>query len=251
MARGVLSQWIAACEGARLRQRAPDLYRGQRHILSLADARHLPQVGERGAARLRVRAQRPALCRQQARAQGGRRLDPAFSRLRHNRAWRPSRPAAVAIRIRPKSSTLPISAAFWNCCPRTSTNARCAMSSRCVTTVSARVSSFHCCASSRCRLSSPTTPNIRTWPILPETLSTSRLQRGKDTVKTAYEPKDIAAWADRLRSWASGSTPDDLPLVEAVRKAKAAPRDVFAYVIHEGKVRAPAGAMALIKRLKA
>jgi hypothetical protein len=42
-----------------------------------------------------------------------------------------------------------------------------------------------------------------------------------------------------------------LPLVEAVRKAKAAPRDVFAYVIHEGKVRAPAGAMALIKRLKA
>jgi uncharacterized protein YecE (DUF72 family) len=79
----------------------------------------------------------------------------------------------------------------------------------------------------------------------------ARLQRGKDTVKTAYEPKDIAAWADRLRSWASGSTPDDLPLVEAVRKAKAAPRDVFAYVIHEGKVRAPAGAMALIKRLKA
>ena len=33
-------------------------------------------------------------------------------------------------------------------------------------------------------------------------------------------------------------------------KAKAAPRDVFAYVIHEGKVRAPAGAMALIERLE-
>jgi hypothetical protein len=29
-----------------------------------------------------------------------------------------------------------------------------------------------------------------------------------------------------------------------------APRDVFAYVIHEGKVRAPAAAMALIERLK-
>jgi hypothetical protein len=27
------------------------------------------------------------------------------------------------------------------------------------------------------------------------------------------------------------------------------PRDVFAYVIHEGKIRAPAGAMALIERL--
>jgi hypothetical protein len=31
--------------------------------------------------------------------------------------------------------------------------------------------------------------------------------------------------------------------------ARAAPRDVFAYVIHEGKVRAPAAAMALIERL--
>ena len=33
-------------------------------------------------------------------------------------------------------------------------------------------------------------------------------------------------------------------------KPKAEPRDVFAYVIHEGKVRAPAAAMALIERLK-
>jgi len=31
----------------------------------------------------------------------------------------------------------------------------------------------------------------------------------------------------------------------------ATPRLVFAYVIHEGKVRAPAGAMALIQRLNA
>jgi hypothetical protein len=37
--------------------------------------------------------------------------------------------------------------------------------------------------------------------------------------------------------------------VEAAKKAKAAPRDVYAYVIHEGKVRAPAAAMALIERL--
>ena len=32
--------------------------------------------------------------------------------------------------------------------------------------------------------------------------------------------------------------------------AKKTPRDVFAYVIHEGKVRAPAGAMELIERVK-
>ena len=36
----------------------------------------------------------------------------------------------------------------------------------------------------------------------------------------------------------------------AKRKAKAQPRDVFVYFIHEGKVRAPAAAMALIERLK-
>jgi hypothetical protein len=35
------------------------------------------------------------------------------------------------------------------------------------------------------------------------------------------------------------------------KKPKAVLRDVFAYVIHEGKVRAPAGAMALIERLGA
>ena len=34
------------------------------------------------------------------------------------------------------------------------------------------------------------------------------------------------------------------------QSAKKVPRDVFAYVIHEGKVRAPAGAMELIERVK-
>ena len=79
----------------------------------------------------------------------------------------------------------------------------------------------------------------------------ARLQRGKDTVQTAYPPKEIAAWAGRLQSWAAGKAPDDLPRVETAAKThNAAPRDVFAYVIHEGKVRAPAGAMALIERLQ-
>jgi uncharacterized protein YecE (DUF72 family) len=76
----------------------------------------------------------------------------------------------------------------------------------------------------------------------------ARLQRGDDKVPTAYPPKEITAWAKRLQLWAQGKAPDDLPHVEKAA-AKAAPRDVFAYVIHEGKIRAPAGAMELIKRL--
>jgi len=38
-------------------------------------------------------------------------------------------------------------------------------------------------------------------------------------------------------------------LVTITVPALAAPRDVFAYVIHEGKIRAPAAAMALIERI--
>ena len=77
----------------------------------------------------------------------------------------------------------------------------------------------------------------------------ARLQRGQDDIATAYPPKDLDAWAGRLKLWAQGGAPDDLPRVAAAEKPKPAPRDVFCYVIHEGKVRAPAAAMALIERL--
>ena len=76
----------------------------------------------------------------------------------------------------------------------------------------------------------------------------ARLQKGNDDIKTCYPPKELDAWAKRLELWASGGEPDDLPRVEPA-KVKKAPRDVFAYVIHEGKVRAPAGAMELIERV--
>ncbi len=79
----------------------------------------------------------------------------------------------------------------------------------------------------------------------------ARLQKGKDTIPTAYPPKEINAWAERLKLWAQGKEPGDLPRVEPPPASKkTAVRDVFAYVIHEGKIRAPAAAMALIERLK-
>ena len=86
---------------------------------------------------------------------------------------------------------------------------------------------------------------------LPGDFVYARLQQGKDTIPTAYPPKELGAWAGRLRTWAAGGMPDDLPSVDNEHEAKKRqPRDVFAYVIHEGKVRAPAAAMALIERLK-
>ncbi len=76
-----------------------------------------------------------------------------------------------------------------------------------------------------------------------------RLQKGQDTIKTGYPPKDLDAWAKRLQTYATGAVPKDLPQVDPKNAPKAKPRDVFAYVIHEGKVRAPAAAMELIGRL--
>ena len=76
-----------------------------------------------------------------------------------------------------------------------------------------------------------------------------RLQKGKDDIATGYPPKELDAWAKRAAIWARGGTPEDLPQVGDGKIAKAAARDVFVYFIHEGKVRAPAAAMELIKRV--
>jgi uncharacterized protein YecE (DUF72 family) len=77
----------------------------------------------------------------------------------------------------------------------------------------------------------------------------ARLQKADDANPTGYPPAALDDWTRRLRCWAEGDEPDDLPRVDPARPASAKPREVFAYVIHEGKVRAPAAAMALIDRL--
>ena len=75
-----------------------------------------------------------------------------------------------------------------------------------------------------------------------------RLQKGDDSIPTAYPESAIADWAARLRGWIGGKAPAGLPHVET-SPAKAKPRDIFAYFIHEGKVRAPAAAMDRQPRL--
>lgn len=75
-----------------------------------------------------------------------------------------------------------------------------------------------------------------------------RLQKGRDEIPTAYPPEELDEWAGRLKTLAKGNVPDDLPLASRDR-AKVEARDVFAFFIHEGKVRAPHAAMALTARL--
>jgi uncharacterized protein YecE (DUF72 family) len=79
----------------------------------------------------------------------------------------------------------------------------------------------------------------------------ARLQKGKDDIPTAYPPKALDAWAECARLWAKGAVPSDLSLADPKTKSRPAPRDVFVYFIHEGKVRAPAAAVAMIERLGA
>ena len=77
----------------------------------------------------------------------------------------------------------------------------------------------------------------------------ARLQTGSDQIPTAYPPETLDLWAGRLQTWAAGGEPVGLDAVDPSRPAPSQPRDVFAFVIHEGKLRAPAGAAALIERL--
>jgi uncharacterized protein YecE (DUF72 family) len=77
-----------------------------------------------------------------------------------------------------------------------------------------------------------------------------RLQKGQDKIKTGYPEDAIAAWAARARLWARGEAPADLPRIGHAGREPAKARDVFLFFIHEGKMRAPAAAMALIEKLK-
>ena len=77
----------------------------------------------------------------------------------------------------------------------------------------------------------------------------ARLQRGDDALEAAYAPAELDAWTKRAKAFARGEAPVDLPRLDGGTEPDVKPRDVFVYFIHEGKLRAPAAAMALIDRL--
>jgi len=94
--------------------------------------------------------------------------------------------------------------------------------------------------------------DAKTWPSIADITTEivyARLQQGDDALEAAYEPRELDAWAKRAEVWAKGGAPDDLPRIDTAHRPEAKPRDTFIYFIHEGKLRAPAAAMALIERL--
>jgi uncharacterized protein YecE (DUF72 family) len=92
------------------------------------------------------------------------------------------------------------------------------------------------------------------YPLIPDVTGDvvyARLQTGSDDEPTAYKPADLDAWVGRLKTYAQGGAPADLPMADDANPAPAKPRDVYAFVIHEGKIRAPAAAMAIIDKVRA
>ncbi|MFA6116499.1 MAG: DUF72 domain-containing protein [Sphingomonas sp.] len=78
----------------------------------------------------------------------------------------------------------------------------------------------------------------------------ARLEKAVETVPTGYTPAELDRWLEVAQAWAAGCQPVGLPYASPEQPAKK-PRDTFVFFINGAKVRAPAGAMALLERLNA
>lgn len=74
-----------------------------------------------------------------------------------------------------------------------------------------------------------------------------RLQKGEDAIPTAYPEDQLKSWGRIAKSFAEGDMPAGLPYAAPGRDVRQAPRDVFVYFIHEGKIRAPHAAQAFLE----
>src|ERR1700761_5779080 len=98
VARGVLSGKAGAGERAGIRGVEADFDRDQWHLLRLAEAGELSQMGTRGSRWLCVLAKRTALCDQSPGTGGGRGFRQTVLRFRRARTGRSPRAGVVAIR---------------------------------------------------------------------------------------------------------------------------------------------------------
>jgi uncharacterized protein YecE (DUF72 family) len=76
----------------------------------------------------------------------------------------------------------------------------------------------------------------------------ARIMGTRESAELGYSDAALDRWAARARAWASGAAVDGLDCVEP-RMEDGNARDVYIYVISGYKVRNPAAAMALLRRL--
>ncbi|HEU0045539.1 DUF72 domain-containing protein [Sphingomonas sp.] len=77
----------------------------------------------------------------------------------------------------------------------------------------------------------------------------ARLEQAEEANPDGYPAQALDRWADTARRWAAGEQPEGLPYVAAAPPPRT-PRETFIFFINGAKARAPAGAQALIARLR-
>jgi uncharacterized protein YecE (DUF72 family) len=89
------------------------------------------------------------------------------------------------------------------------------------------------------------------WPRLMDLTSDfvyCRLHGSEELYASGYDNAALDGWARRINAWSRGGEPDDAERVGG--KARSRRRDVFIFFDNDKKVRAPANAMELIRRLR-
>jgi uncharacterized protein YecE (DUF72 family) len=89
------------------------------------------------------------------------------------------------------------------------------------------------------------------WPRLMDITSDfvyCRLHGSQELYASGYDHAALGEWSRRLKTWARGEEPEDAERVGG--KARPRKRDVFLFFDNDQKVRAPANAMELIRRLR-
>jgi uncharacterized protein YecE (DUF72 family) len=89
------------------------------------------------------------------------------------------------------------------------------------------------------------------WPRLVDATTDfvyCRLHGSRELYASGYGTKAIATWADRMVAWASGNPPAG-PRISAFSPTEARLHDVYVYFDNDAKVRAPADALSLERRL--
>jgi len=77
----------------------------------------------------------------------------------------------------------------------------------------------------------------------------TRMMRTDASLPEGCTPQTLDQLAACAHAWHGGAEPAEVPRVEPAAAAPTAPRDVFMYFISGAKEKAPAAAMALLKRL--
>ena len=223
-------------------------HRGQRHLLFELQGADLRQMGKRGAGRVRLCAEGQPLRHQSPRARRGRRIDDAFPWLRRCGTWRKARADPVAVRadqeIRSRRfrslSETAAGKAGWRAL-------RHAIEVRNDSFVVPEFAALAAQIQGGDRLCRPCqiSCNRRCHRRFHLCAAADRQDDNPD----CYTPKGST---NGQRAQGHGRRARCRPICRAPippPRRRCKPRDVFVYFITEGKVRAPFGAMALMKRV--